>query len=517
MLQQSLYQSPELRQELSLAPHQIQSLALLTAPYMEIQALIDQELILNPVLERVEESESKRSENSLENSDINDIKDQDEGESSEHNLHGNEMLIGDPIEEMDSPPDLNHDMAALVAEKDEFLANLMQMDQGWWEYASQSQITKTSTEDEEKRQHFFDSLTTRPTLADDLLEQLRTSSADPEIKAIGEAIIGNIAPSGYLRAHLEEIAQIRGIPPEKVEKALQFIQTFDPPGVGARNLRESLLLQMSRQGKKNTLAYKLVDKYLDLLKNNRIPEIAKLVKSTPAMLYDVIREIRNLRPRPGSQYETEADQYVLPEIVVNRNNDGQFHVTTSKDYLPVVRISPRYLRLLSDPDTSAETKAYLREKINNARLLMKGLDQRQTTIKKIADCIVSYQADFFNNGKESMKPLTMHQVAQDIGVHETTVSRAVANKFIQTPQGMFPLKHFFNSGYQTDDGDSLSNLSIKSKIQEIISVEDSSHPISDQQIAKELKKHGLNVARRTISKYREELGIPSTHKRRNYI
>jgi RNA polymerase sigma-54 factor len=516
MLQQSLYQSHQLRQELALAPHQIQSLELLTAPYMEIQALVDQELMINPALERAESTESQRSKDVPEDSGIDANKDQLESESSDGENLSSEMLIGDPMEEMDAPRDPNHDVAAVIAEKDEFLANLMQMDQNWWEYASHSQIRKNSTDDEEKRQHFFDSLTTQPTLIDDLLEQLRTSSVEPEIRQIGEAIIGNIAPTGYFRATVDELAHVLGVSPQKVEKALRFIQTFDPPGVGARNLRESLLLQMSRQGKKNTLAYKIVDKHLDLLKNNRIPEIAKLVKSTPAMLYDVIQEIRKLQPRPGNLFESEANQYILPEVIVDKNHEGQLQVTT-KDYLPAVRISPRYLKLLNDPTTSSETKMYLREKINSARLLIKGLDQRQSTIRKIADRIVTYQNDFFHNGDVAMRPLTMNQIAEEIGVHETTVSRAVANKFMQTPQGIFPLRHFFNSGYQTDDGESLSNVSIKSRLQEIISTEDSSHPISDQEIVAELKKQGLNVARRTISKYREELGIPSTHKRRNFV
>jgi RNA polymerase sigma-54 factor len=485
MIQQTLYQAQEQRQEQIIAPHQIQSLAMLTAPFLEIHTLINQELETNPTLERL-------------NSD-------------------GEQLAGDPIEDLCSPEELNDEVAALAAEKDEFLANLMQLEGTWRDYLPPEHAKSFSTGvDEEKRKYFFDSLTNRFTLSDSLLEQLRTNGCKGRMGELCELIIGSIWESGYLRTDLADLASISNATTDEMNAALQLVQSFDPPGVAARDLRECLLLQLEREGKNNSLSYKVVDKYLDEVGKNRIPEIGKALKISSASLYEVIYEIKKLHPRPGNIIASTSEHYVMPEVFIEKDADGNFLASSNKDQIPRLKISSRYLRIMEDPSTSEEVRSYIKEKILNGNLLIKSLSHRQSTIQRIAGKIVEYQKDFFNDGEEAMKPLTMSQVADEIGVHETTVSRAIANKYVQTPRGIFQLKHFFTSGFETADGESLSSISIRKKIQAIISEEDPAHPISDQRIVRSLKEQGLKVARRTVAKYRDAMGIPSSHMRKNY-
>ena len=485
MVQQILYQSPELRQEQVIAPYQIQSLEMLTAPYLEMQALINQELESNPTLERL--------------------------------ASNGEQLVGAPIEDVGAPPKNDNDEAGMAAEKDEFVANLMQLDDSWRDYLPPDHAKSFSTrDDEERRQYFFDSLATQKTLSDYLLEQLRTNNGNPRLQEIGEVIIGSISNSGYLRTSVEDLATTCNAKIEEVNEVLSLIQTFDPPGIGARDLRECLLLQLKRRGETGSLAYKIVNKYLDKLAKNRIPEIAKALKVTPAMLYDVIYEIKRLQPKPGHIIESTSEQYILPEVFIERDGDNRLVVSTNKDNLPVLRISARYLRIMEDPSTPREVRQYIKEKITSSNLLLKSLSQRQSTIKSITERIVVHQKEFFDHGEEAMKPLTMAQVASEVGVHETTVSRAIANKYVQTLRGIFPLRHFFTSGFQTDNGDALSSHSIMKKIETLISEENPSHPISDKKIVELLNKQGLNVARRTVAKYRESLNIASSHMRKNH-
>ncbi len=488
MVQQGFYQSQsqEMRQEQILAPHQILSLEMLSAPILEMQTLINQELEINPSLERID------------NSGV--------------------QLVGDPVEDVGTSGRENNDESAgQAAEKDEFLANLMQLDESWRDSLPRNHTKSSSFDgDDGKRKYFFDSLTNPETLSDYLQEQLRMGNPSDRVKEICELIIGSISESGYLRTHLADLAIICNATMEEMNIGLKLIQSFDPPGIGAKDLRECLMLQLERRNKKNTLTYKVVDKYLDKIGKNRIVEIAKALKISPASLYDVIYEIKQLQPKPGNAVESSSEHYVLPEIFIEQDENKNYIVKSNKDFVPKLRISSSYLKLLDDPSTPKEVKHYIREKVSNGNLLIKSLSQRQSTIQRISERILEHQKEFFNSGEEFMKPLTMSQVADEIGVHETTVSRAIANKYVRTGRGMFPLKHFFTSGFQTKDGESLSSMSIRKKIQAFISEEDPSKPLSDKVIVKLLIEQGFKVARRTVAKYREALGIPSSHMRKNH-
>jgi RNA polymerase sigma-54 factor len=293
------------------------------------------------------------------------------------------------------------------------------------------------------------------------------------------------------------------------------IQTFDPPGVGARDLRECLLLQLERAGQKNTLEYRIVDEFMDALGKRRIPEIARGTGQSVDDVQAALERIARLEPRPGRAFLPDNDQYILPEVFVQKVGDD-FSVTTNNEHIPHLRISNTYKDLMSHRENSAEVRNYIREKIRAGKFLIKSLHQRQQTILNIAKEIVRRQREFMEKGVAYLKPLTMVQVAEVVGVHETTVSRAVSGKYMQTPQGLFEMKYFFTAGIETASGDGLSNTSVKDMIADIFKKEDPTKPLSDQEVVKMLQERGIVIARRTVAKYRTELNILPSNLRKVY-
>ena len=487
-----------------LAPQLQQSLALLQAPTLELKALIEQELQQNPVLEEDASGEI----------DLQDKADR-EGESPD--------AAADPAE---PPADLNSDP---VTEKnpdgpadgaaDDFQAEfdrLAQLDQEWRDSFSQSNSPiRASAEDEERRQFMFDSLVAGTSLQQMLVEQVHESTLPEAQWPIAELIIGNIDDYGYLKATVEEIAAPANLPADKILDVLKVIQTFDPCGVGARDLRECLLLQLERSGHRETLEYRIVSEFMEALGKRRIPEIARGTGAEVHEVQEALERIARLEPRPGRAFLPDNDQYVLPEVFVQRVGDD-FVVTTNNEYIPHLRISNIYKDLMSQGENSAEVKNYIREKIRAGKFLIKSLHQRQQTILNIGREIVKRQREFMEKGVAYLKPLTMVQVAEVVGVHETTVSRAVSAKYMETPQGTFEMKYFFTAGIQTDSGQGMSNTSVKDMIDEIFKAEDTSKPLSDQEVVKMLKKKGIVIARRTVAKYRAELNILPSNLRKVY-
>ena len=483
-----------------LAPQLQQSLALLQAPTLELKALVEQELQQNPVLEEVQGQEME-------------LKERD-------NRDGEDVA---PAEDLAEPPsDVTYDPATEKnsdGPADDFQAEfekLVQLDQEWRDHFSQTNIpSRASAEDEEKRQFMFDSLVAGTSLSEFLVEQLRESELNDEQRALGETLIGNIDDYGYLKASVEEIAAAANVPVEKIAEVLAVIQQFEPAGVGCRDLRECLLLQLERDGKQETLEYRIVRDFMDALGKRRIPEIARGTNQPVETVQDALGRIARLEPRPGRAYLPDNDQYVLPEVFVQRSGDD-FVVTTNNEQIPHLRISNVYKDLMSQGENSAEVKNYIREKIRAGKFLIKSLHQRQQTIANIAKEIVKRQREFMEKGVAHLKPLTMVQVAEVVGVHETTVSRAVSGKYIETPQGTFEMKYFFTAGLQTDSGAGVSNTSVKDMISEIFKGEDPSRPLSDQEVVKMLKDKGIVIARRTVAKYRGELNILPSNLRKVY-
>src|SRR5215471_16309944 len=499
---QGLQLSQRLTQSLVLAPQLQQSLALLQAPTLELKALVEQELQQNPVLEEAATGEMELREPEVA---------EKEGEQPE---------APEPRDQAeDIGGDDSRDEKGAEEPTDEFQAEferLVQLDQEWRDHFAQTNLpTRASAEEEEKRQFMFDSLVVGTSLQEMLMTQVRESALPEDQRPIAEMLIGNIDDYGYLKAGVEELAASTGVPADQVLTVLKVIQTFDPPGVGARDLRECLMLQLERSGQQKTLEYRIVDQFMEALGKRRIPEIARGTGQSVDEVQEALERIGRLEPRPGRAFLPDNDQYILPEVFVQKSGDD-FSVTTNNEHIPHLRISNIYKDLMSQRENTAEVRNYIREKIRAGKFLIKSLHQRQQTILNIAKEIVRRQREFMEKGVAYLKPLTMVQVAEVVGVHETTVSRAVSGKYMQTPQGLFEMKYFFTAGIQTASGDGLSNTSVKDMIADIFKKEDPTKPLSDQEVVKMLQERGIVIARRTVAKYRTELNILPSNLRKVY-
>jgi len=503
---QSLQLSARLTQSLVLAPQLQQSLALLQAPTLELKALVEQELQQNPVLEEVASSEPGASDHAGDE-DAGDVP-ADGAEPGGDNASDTALLKSGEVasDSSESPAD------DFQAEFD----RLVQLDQEWRDHFAQTNIpVRQSAEDEEKRQFMFDSLAAGTTLAQVLMDQVRETDLDEEQRHIAELVIGNIDDYGYLKASVDEMAASTNLPSEKIAEVLKVIQTFDPPGVGALDLRECLVLQLERAGQKESLEYRIVRDFMEALGKRRIPEIARGTGHSVEEVQEALSRIGRLEPRPGRAFLPDTDHYVLPEVFVQKAAND-FTVTTNDEHIPHLRISNVYKDIMSQGENSAEVKNYIREKIRAGKFLIKSLHQRQQTILNIAKEIVKRQRDFMEKGVAHLRPMTMAQVAEVVGVHETTVSRAVSAKYMQTPQGVFEMKFFFTAGLQTATGDGVSNTSVKDMIAEIFKNEEPTKPLSDQEVVKMLGDKGITIARRTVAKYRSELNILPSNLRKVY-
>ncbi|MDD4931879.1 MAG: RNA polymerase factor sigma-54 [Methylacidiphilaceae bacterium] len=455
-----LFQSVRLNQ--SLSPQMQQSLALLQAASVELRSAIAQELLANPVLE--EELDEVPPEEARENS----------------------------------------------------LEALAETEESWRDYLGPTEARTGIAEDsEDKRQYFFDSQAVPETLPDFLTRQLTATTSDRDLLRAGFEIIGNLDARGYLRVDLEEVASRTELPPDKTEEALHLVQNFDPAGVAARNLQECLLIQLRRQGKGQEVEARIVEDHLELLARKKLSEIAKLLRVPLPRIAAAAGFIRALQPNPGGSFRrTEREAIVEVDLRVERV-DGKWTVLTSEAAIPRLRISGAYKDLLHANGQDPGLRNYLKEKIRSGRFLLKCLRLRQQTLSEVASAIVDCQTEFFDHGLSRLRPLTMGEIARRIGIHETTVSRAIANKHVETPHGIFELKYFFRPGYQTAKGDHLSNQTVKAAIEEMVRKEDPRNPLSDQDIVEVFRQKGIALARRTVAKYRTALKILPSHLRRS--
>ena len=357
-------------------------------------------------------------------------------------------------------------------------------------------------------------LSTSSSLTDHLMWQLSLQTDDERMREIGSAILGNLNDDGYLVASVDEIAAMGPWATDDVERALKLVQGFDPIGVAARDLQECLLLQIRHLGLEGTPTEKIVAEHLRLLQNHQVPEISRKLGLPIEDLKEHIEVIRHLDPKPGGRFNPSQSQYVIPDVYVVKVED-QYVAVLNEDGLPQMRISPVYRRLLDkNAENSDETRAYVKDKFRSALWLIKSVEQRQKTIHKVATSIINFQKDFLDHGIEHLRPLVLRDVANDIGMHESTVSRVVTNKYMHTPQGVFEMKYFFHSGISSSYGESVSSVTIKQRIRKIIEAEDARKPLSDSKIVSILQREGLVLARRTIAKYREELKIPTSNQRK---
>jgi len=496
-MSQGLHLSQKMALSQVLAPQLQQSLALLQAPTLELKTLVEQELQQNPILEEVPVAEMEERE-----------KVAAEGPSEASDL-------------AEPPADVKFDPAtepSSNAPVDDFQAEfdrLTQIDQEWRDHFSQTNIpVRQSQEMEERRQFMFDTLVAPTSLQETLLEQMRFSDITEEQKPVAEMIIGNIDDFGYLKASVDELAFSTNIPAEKITEVLKIIQGFHPPGVGARDLRECLMLQLERAGREKSIEYKIVRDYMEALGKRRMPEIARGLGVSVEVVQEAVKSISHLEPRPGRDFLPDDDHYISPEVFVQKNGDD-YIVTTNNEQIPHLRISNVYKDLMAQKEATTEVRDYIRDKIRAGKFLIKSLQQRQQTILNIANEIVKRQREFMDKGVAYLKPMTMVQVAEVVGVHETTVSRAVSNKYMETPQGVFEMKYFFTSGIQTAAG-GVSNTSVKDMVAAMFNNENAGKPLSDQEIVKMLREKGIDIARRTVAKYRAELNILPSNLRKVY-
>ena len=475
----TIQQIPRMDQRMILSPQMQQAIYLLQVPLQELSVIIQNEMVQNPILE-----------------DSNDQR---------------EAVDSSPEKDSDSqePGELE-----FQAEVD----RLGEMSDEWKEYFFQDQNFSSRryySIDEEKRNFMENSITRSETLSEHLLNQLNTSLITGPEKSVAEVIIGYIDENGYLTETTDDISLQSGMSPEEVDAALNLIQTFHPAGVGARDLRECLLNQLKTRKDPDPLAYGIVDRFMVELGAKKYPIIARALKTTPEMVQQAAEYISALDPKPGRIFGPDDTFYVTPDIYLEKDDDD-YRIVFNREYTPRLRISNHYRRLLTNPETPEKTKEYVREKLSGGLWLIKNIRLRQETLYKITDEIVKRQKAFFDKGVAYLRPLKMTEIAPIVGVHESTVSRAVANKYIQTPRGTFPLRYFFTSSLTTSTGDDISSQSVKKLIEKIFAEEDRQHPLSDQEVVKMLAEQDIDLARRTVAKYRKALKIPASHLRKRY-
>jgi RNA polymerase sigma-54 factor len=350
-----------------------------------------------------------------------------------------------------------------------------------------------------------------------LISQLRIATDDERTIEIGDYLIGSLDESGYLTCALEEVANEFKTAQQEVERILRIIQTFDPAGVGARNLQECLLIQLAARGLEDSLATRVIREHFDDFKQKKYPELAKKLRVSIQEVQAQCKVISTLDPKPGFEISAAEPQYVIPDLVVEKVDD-KYVVYLNDKNIPRLRINHVYQEeLMKDSkDGDRETREFIQSRLKSARWLIQTIEQRRRTMVKVMECIVDKQRQFFEKGTAFLRPLTLQQVASEINMHESTVSRVTTSKYVQTPRGVLELKFFFSSSLGTQDGGEISAKSAKDTIRRIIEREEARNPLSDQKIADMLKKDGLNIARRTVAKYREQLAILPARMRRQY-
>ena len=477
-------QQLKLSQQLVMTPQLQQAIKLLQLSRMELVDMVQQELEENPILEEATETPEEK-----------EFEETAAGESSASET---------PTDEIQE-----------VSGENEGVADI-----DWQTYLEGYSLggsTADFYEDDEDRPSYENLLTKKGNLSDHLLWQLNLSRLNDDVRRVAAEIIGNLDDDGYLQASLEEIAATSGAPVDQVAQALAVVQDFDPPGVASRDLRECLLHQVRHLGMEGSLVEAVLLNHLPDLEVRKYSVIAKALGVTLDDVLGAAKIISGLDPRPGSIFTQEEVHYITPDIFVYKIND-EYVVVLNDEGLPNLRINAFYRNALAGGEgIDAQAGEYIQDKMRGAVWLIKSIHQRQRTIYKVTKSIVKFQREFFDKGVAYLKPLVLRDVAEDIEMHESTISRVTTNKYVQTPQGLFELKYFFNSGINTTEGDSVASESVKSKIKEIIAGENQKKPFSDQKIVDLLLEQGIDIARRTVTKYREMLGLGSSTERKRHF
>jgi RNA polymerase sigma-54 factor len=479
-----------LSQRLVMTPSLQQAIKLLQMSKLELEEVLNQEMVENPILEEEQEEAA-------------------ETEAAERQ----EAEAEAPKADAEASAATAEILGEAPAEKERDSFDEIDFDSYFEEYLDTSYNPRQY---EENEQVPLENILSRPPgLQEYLTWQISMSDAAPEIREIATYLIGNIDEDGYLRVTRDEIRTAGYENDEQVEKALALVRSFDPPGICAFDLPDCLRLQIRALGIENPLIDKIITEHWPEFLNRQFLQLCKALGVTMSDMQAVVEVIKNLEPKPGRKYSNERTIYVEPDVAVRKIGD-EYVIQLNEDGLPKLRISASYRKMLRGGNGAIgeEAATYLKDKMRSAVWLIKSLDQRQRTIYKVADSIVRHQRGFLDHGIEHLRPLVLRDVANDIGMHESTVSRVVSNKYIHTPRGLFPMKYFFHSGIDSTTGNDVSSVSIKNKISRLIADEDARRPHSDARIMQRLRAEGIQIARRTVAKYREELRIPSSSQRK---
>ena len=468
-IQQKLGLSTRLSQRLILTPSLQQAIKLLPLTTLELAEVLEQEVMENPLLEEVPQEQPSAEEIA-----------QEEAKTEREDI----------LKEID-------------------------VEKFFEDYLDDGDHRRTRSAEIPELPPIENTLTEQPDLYDHLMWQLHMSVSDEFTLEIGDAIIQNLDADGLLRASVDEIANLGPYPMEEVQKALTIIQGLDPAGVAARDLNECLRLQLRNLGLEGSPTDIMVRDHMKQLQSHQYPEIGRQMGLSPDEVSHHLEIIKRLDPKPGLKYSPDKSSYVIPDVFVVKEGDD-YKIVLNDDGLPKLRISPTYKRMLDVKEVgSEETRNYVKEKLRSALWLLKSVDQRQRTIYKVSESIIRHQRGFLDSGITHLRPLVLRDVATDIGMHESTVSRVVANKYMHTPRGVYELRFFFHSGITSNMGEAISSVTIKDKIRKMIEAEDPFRPLSDSRIAELLGSDGLPLARRTVAKYREELRIPPSNLRKS--
>lgn len=480
-----LKQAPKLVQQLVITPQLQQAIRLLQLTRLELVDMINQEMKENPLLEEVEEGKDSSDE-------------------------------GVPV-----PEEKAEESSPIVEQTGEVRGEGEGAEEFDWENYLENYnlapLSRPSEPDGEERPSFENFITKSTTLFDHLTWQLHLSKVSDEEERAGTWIIGNLDEDGYLNVSLEECVAETGVPLETVEGILRTIQEFDPVGVAARDLKECLLIQLKQLSPRDPVAEKIVQDHLSLLKNRNYPAIARRLSVSVERVNRAASLISRLEPKPGRAYGGEIAQEIIPDVYVYKL-EGEYVVSLNDEGVPRLKVNSYYRRILAEGRNALqEDRKYIQEKLRSALWLIRSIDQRQRTIYKVAKSIVKFQKDFLDQGIQYLKPLVLRDVAEDIQMHESTISRVTNNKYMHTPQGIYELKFFFNAGIPSIQGEAMASESVKSLLREIIEQENPKKPYSDEKLVQMLKERNIHIARRTISKYRETMKILSSSERRKVV
>jgi RNA polymerase sigma-54 factor len=473
-------QSAKQTQRMIMSPQMQQAIHMLQMPILELSAVLEEELQQNPVI---------------------DLSDDEEDELEEENRETGENLDQAPEKELVFD---EHNFEILKKLDEEFRDNYQE-------------VNKTPSVEDDELKSFQESLIcSENSLFEHLIAQAKeTFSTDEEMK-IAEALIGNFDENGFLKIPLQEVALLNNLSFDKLGKILQEIQKFDPPGIGAANVQESLLIQLRQRQKKETLSYKIIENHFDDLLHNRIPDISKSLGCTAEEVANAIKQdIARLDLHPGFGHFKQLVHYITPDASIESEGEA-LTVRVNEDFLPPLRINSRYLRMLSDETVPKETKEFIKNKLISARWLMRNVHQRNETLHRIIFLLADLQKDYFSNPEGKLAPLTMKIIADKLELNESTVARAVSNKYIDSPRGIVPLRSFFTSALASPLGEDISSNTAKGLLCEIIQQEDRLHPLSDAELSEKLAEKGVSCARRTVAKYRGEFNLGNAHQRKKY-